>query len=504
MGLRISSTLKKVIFVLVALIFVGGAWFFRSQWLPPLMGVVDRLTKPNSTTAEGGDPAEEDHDDHDHDEHDHGSAEESVELSAQARKNIGLKVGTVEPRDFERTITVPAVVAEWPGRTHLHVATPMTGVVTHVLAHKGESVTPGRLLFEIRLTHEDLVRAQTEFLQTLGELDVENRELERLRGISEGVIARKTVLQREYQQDRLKALLQAQREALLLHGLTPEQVDSIAKERRLLRKLQVFAPASHDDPGEIRLTNQPIEQAAFHSVESADDHGEAQSHGEAHSDEDAPKSLLVLSLDVHKGQAVSAGDALCVLADFSQLYIEGQAFERDADALVKAANQEWKVTAMREVESGELESISGLKIVYLDNEIDLESRALRFYVALPNEIVRNMRGEDGTRFITWKYKVGQRLQLQVPVEVWKQKIVLPIGAVARDGAEYFVYRQNGKLFERRAVHVVYRDQFSVVVENDGAIYPGDRIAMSGAHQIHMEMKNKAMGGAVDPHAGHSH
>ena len=48
----------------------------------------------------------------------------------------------------------------------------MTGVIRHVHAVSGEAVKPGVLLFEIRLTHEDLVSAQTDFLQTLGELDV--------------------------------------------------------------------------------------------------------------------------------------------------------------------------------------------------------------------------------------------------------------------------------------------------------------------------------------------
>jgi multidrug efflux pump subunit AcrA (membrane-fusion protein) len=105
--------------------------------------------------------------------------------------------------------------------------------------------------------------------------------------------------------------------------------------------------------------------------------------------------------------------------------------------------------------------------------------------------------------VDWKYSPGQRLQLQVPVEEWPDRIVLPVDAVAADGAEFFVFLENGKQFDRVPVHVEYRDQYSVVIANDGTLSPGDAVATRGAHQMQMALKNKA-GGAPDPHAGHSH
>ena len=107
------------------------------------------------------------------------------------------------------------------------------------------------------------------------------------------------------------------------------------------------------------------------------------------------------------------------------------------------------------------------------------------------------------RFVSWRYRPGQRLQLRIPVEQWEQQIVLPIEAVAREGAEYFVFQQNGTHFDRLPVHVKYRDQFSAVIANDWQLFPGDVVAMRNAHQMQMALKNKA-GGGVDPHAGHNH
>ncbi|HBN79748.1 MAG TPA: secretion protein HlyD, partial [Planctomycetaceae bacterium] len=110
---------------------------------------------------------------------------------------------------------------------------------------------------------------------------------------------------------------------------------------------------------------------------------------------------------------------------------------------------------------------------------------------------------DGNRYIEWQFLPGQRLQLRVPTEELPDQIVLPVDAIAREGAESFLFQQNGNHFDRIPVHVKYRDQYSVVIANDGSIFPGDVVAMRGAHQMQMALKNKA-GGGVDPHAGHNH
>jgi multidrug efflux pump subunit AcrA (membrane-fusion protein) len=95
------------------------------------------------------------------------------------------------------------------------------------------------------------------------------------------------------------------------------------------------------------------------------------------------------------------------------------------------------------------------------------------------------------------------MQLEVPVEEYRERIVLPADAVAQDGVENYVFRANGDHFDREPVHVEYRDPQWVVVANDGTLFPGDRVAMSAAQQLQLALKNKS-GGGIDPHAGHSH
>ena len=155
----------------------------------------------------------------------------------------------------------------------------------------------------------------------------------------------------------------------------------------------------------------------------------------------------------------------------------------------------------------EAQPVRGLKIAYVANRVDESSRFLPFYVLLPNEVARDAQvsldGGAAGRFLTWKYKPGQRMRVQVPVESYEDAIVLPIDAVAEAGAERFVFVENGASFDRRPVRVAYRDSESVVIVDDGSVLPGEAVAVTGAHQLQMALKNAA-GGGIDPHAGHNH
>ncbi|MEX0612097.1 MAG: efflux RND transporter periplasmic adaptor subunit [Pirellulales bacterium] len=421
-------------------------------------------TEVNARTTSAEAPAQDDHQ-HAHDD-DHGE-QASIELSAAALKNIGYKPYTVTLGDYERAISMPGMVVERPGKSQIRVSAPLGGVVTRSYAIQGEAVTPDSPLFDIRLTHEELVSAQGVFLESSEALDVVNAEIKRLEALTEGVIAQRRVLELKYERQKLEAKLRAQRQGLLLHGLSENQVDQILETRRLLKSLTVNAPSHEDCP--TCHTDHP-----FH----------------------------VQSLEVQTGEQVSAGDALCVLADHCELYIEGTAFEVDVQHLRDAVQSETPFSADVRVSAQREHGVGGLKLLYLADQVDRQSRALHFYVQLPNEIVSDRRG-DSHRFVQWRFNPGQRVELSLPVERWSDRLVVPAEAVVSEGAESYVYRQSGDHFQRVPVHVEHRDKQSAVIANDGSVFPGEVIAGNGAFQIHLALKNKS-GGAVDPHAGHSH
>ena len=303
--------------------------------------------------------------------------------------------------------------------------------------------------------------------------------------------------------------MNAQREALRLHGLSERQIDDITKNHKLLRDLQIVAPG-RDSHGaeELKLSSTeatPVSFAIRQEPHLSDDSpaDENAGHDASHSPVDSKIPLILQEVLVHKGETVAAGATLGALADYSELYIEGRAFEQDQDVLSQSAQRNWKITAVFEGAANSVQRVENLDLVYSASEIDAEARSLSFFVRLPNEVAREVPSPNGQRFLDWKYRPGQRLQLLVPVEEWENQIVLPVEAIAREGAESFVFQQNGDHFDRVSVRVAYRDSAHVVVANDGSVFPGDVIALRGAHQMQMALKNKS-GGGVDPHAGHNH
>jgi len=398
----------------------------------------------------------------DHDEHG-----EAVELSEQALKNIGFEPYTVRLSTFVRRINMPGMIVERPGRSQIQVAAPMTGIVTKINVMEGTAVEPGTPLFELRLMHEELVTVQADFVRAAETLEVVRSELRRLQSTEEGVIAGRRILEQQYEERKLEAELRAGRQALLLHGLAPEQIDEILTQGKLFQVQSVLAPAHEHDRDDCRADH------LFH----------------------------VQSLPVKIGQLVEVGQVLCVLADHCELFVEGRAFEDDLAALRRSVENDWDVSAA--LAGGGGESIEGLKILYLADRVDESSRTFRFYLRLANRIEQERRTETGLRFLDWRYKTGQRLEVYVPVERWENRIVLPAQAVVREGAECYVYRQEGARFERVPVHVEYQDRRSAVIAADGSLTPGEAVAAAGAFQIHLALKNRS-GPSIDPHAGHNH
>jgi multidrug efflux pump subunit AcrA (membrane-fusion protein) len=185
------------------------------------------------------------------------------------------------------------------------------------------------------------------------------------------------------------------------------------------------------------------------------------------------------------------------------LSVEGEAFEQDSQFIFEAMEKKSPVSAILDSQSAAPVVVDGLQIQFVSSRVEPESRALHFYVSLPNKLVRDTGPDTSPRFIDWQYKPGQRMLLRIPVERWAERIVLPINAIAQDGVEMYVFRANGDHFDRQPVRVEYRDPLTAVIANDGSLFPGDEVALSGAQQLQLALKNKS-GGGVDPHAGHNH
>ena len=431
----------------------------QAQWLPHAHRFMDYIqNKPTEseetdepeTTAANANP-------------------DTLTLSPTAWKNIGLTTAMVVPADFEKVVSVPAMVVERPGRSQTEITAPMTGAVTRIYPLERQAVTPGTPLFTLRLTHEDVVTAQSEFLTQLQNLDVINQELARLSRIGDGVIPGKRIIEQEYKRDQATATLAALRQSLLLHGLTQAQLTNIEQTREVLKEFTVVAPP--------------------YSKEH--EHGELQ------------HQYHVQSIKVNRGENVLAGELMSVLADHCLLYVEGKAFEDDINRLIAASRQGTTIQVKPISRGRDADEAIDLVVQSVADQVDAQSRALSFYLLLPNQIVGPPDADVDANFATWKYRPGQRMEARIPTsKVFQNKIVLPPDAVVIEGPNAFVFEQNGDHFDRIDVHVLHRDKDVVVLENNGLLV-GSTIAMSGAYEMHLALKNQS-GGAIDPHAGHNH
>jgi multidrug efflux pump subunit AcrA (membrane-fusion protein) len=396
-----------------------------------------------------------------------------LELSAQARANLGLVSKPAAVGAYWKTIQIPGVIVDRPGRTDRGVTAPAVGVIVEVHAHPGDTVGPGQRLFTLRLSSEYLQSSQSELFKAMRETELLQEQYARLKDVAaSGAVPGARLIEVDQQLRRQTALIEAHRQDLLARGLTTDQVESAA-QGRFVSAIDVVAP----EPAADRDSAAEIEPIA-----AAGDGGHR------------PASYEVQELNVQLGEQVEAGQVLCHLADHNALFIEGHAFKQEASHIARAAQEGWFVR----VEFAEDDSTfwppfeQNLQIQHLSNAIDPATRTFDFFVSLANQSKSYER--HGETFVVWRFRPGQRVRIQVPVEKLENVIVLPSDAIVREGPEAYVFRQNGDLFDRRPVHVLYEDRLNVVLVNDGSVSPGFYIAQSAAASLNRVLKAQAASG----------
>ncbi|MDO4557558.1 MAG: efflux RND transporter periplasmic adaptor subunit, partial [Planctomycetia bacterium] len=292
----------------------------------------------------------------------------SIALSVTARRNLRLEYARIEAGNFEQTTPVPGMIVERPGRSMYVVSAPMTGLVERIYPIEGETVAPGSPLFDLRMTHEDLVVAQTSYLETILSLEVVEREVERLRKVAEaGAVAGRTLLEQQYQLEKLRGMMRAQRQQLLLHGLSDAQIDQISQSRSLISTLTIPTPAPRS----------PESTPATGSSETGSSAG-TETSAELEEITGTAEFWLVSRLQVSPGQHVQAGETLAQLSDASVLYVEGRTFEPDIPLLERMFRDRTLFSAVpeaRDPEEGEDQNlISGLTLASLADRVDPTSR----------------------------------------------------------------------------------------------------------------------------------
>ena len=450
-----TNYVKTVAGPLILLLLVGVGWQTRATWTGWLVPAKESKGDSKSDAPADG--------------------PERVKLSAQAEKNLRLIVKPTVPTVYQRKIFLPGTVVDKPGHSDRGIPAPIAGVVTNVYAIPGKTVRVGDELFRLRLVSESFQASQMELFKSTRELEIVQKERKRLESIPAGAIPPSKLLELEYQHDRLKVVVHAHRQDLLTRQLTAGQIANIEKGE-FVTEVVIRMPERFGKTN--AKAGDPVPAPP-------------------------PVEFEVQELKVNLGDHVQAGQMLAYLADHRFLYIEGRALKQEAKLLAQAAKEGWPVEAEFTEDDADApgDRLTNLSVEFLGNTMDAAGLTLPVYVPFANPHKVYVR--NNITYRTGNYRPGQKVLLKVTVAEMPDVFVLPLAAVVREGAEAYVFRQNGSSFYRRAVHVKLEDTEVAVIENDGSIVPGDYMAHNAAAALNRALKaSKAEGGGGHDHHHH--
>lgn len=456
--MHLTNVVKSIVGPLFIVVLVGIAWTTRETW------TVWLLPDKQASAAAATDA--------------HSDSHETVKISEQAQRNLRLVVKEAALTTYWKKIYLPGSVIDRPGRSDRGIPAPIAGVVTMIYAVPGKTVRAGDDLFRLRLVSESFQASQMELFKSVREVEIVQKERKRLESIPSIAVPTTRLLDLQYQEDRLNVLIKAHRQDLQTRQLTKDQIADIEKGEFVTQVV-------------IRM---PDRLGLNHA-----NSGEPVSPGNAKAIE-----YEMQELKVNLGDFVQTGQMLAYLADHRTLYIEGRALKHEAKLLAQAAREGWPVEAEFTDDEPDApgDRLDNLAIEFLGPTMDAAGLTLPVYIPFENPL-REYTIKDKT-YRTGQYRPGQKVLLKVAVAKMPDVIVLPIAAVAREGPEAYVFRQNGSAFHRKAVHILFEDFDSVVIANDGSVLPGVHyLAQNGAAALNRVLKaSQAEGGGGHDHHHH--
>lgn len=206
----------------------------------------------------------------------------------------------------------------------------------------------------------------------------------------------------------------------------------------------------------------------------------------------------VRDVAVRMGQRVDAGDTLVRLHDARVMWLRLEPVGEEIGHVARALVEETPVTATPLVaNSGP--ALEDLRLSRFATHAEEGERGGNAFAVVTNEPLC-APGEDSA--CSWALRVGLRYLVKVPVELLTDRFVLPAGAIASRGRGRVVFLQDGASFVAVPVHVEHEDHEVIVIADDGGLFEGDPVVMSGAFSLSLALQVESA--AADPHAGHNH
>ncbi len=471
----------------------------------------------------GHDDEHEGHDEH-KDEHDGHEDHEDGVVHLNESQLSGLKLTHVKARRGSLTNMVELTGAvAWNADRLVHVTPRVVGIVSSVKKTLGDRVEFGEVLCE--LDSREMGDAKMEYLADLSRFEVARADFKRAQTVYENTKKLLKILDPEPMPEQ--ALLQAhdlpvgnnknqlltsytrmkvnfrnykRNEELLASRIASEAEFLRAKgeyevsradylstreeisfdlDLRFLRAEKDYKVAETEMRNAERalhilgLTNEQTEEIAGQGAEVDSDISLAVLFG--------PISGVIVDRHLTRGELVNTDTRLYTIADLSDVWVMGRAYERD----IRFLRRGQKATVRIDAFPGQL--FEG-EVNYVASQLDPDTRTIQVRVVLPNQEERLRPGMFGTVVIQVGNGDGKPNQ---------SGVLVPTNAVQRikDGFAVFLAVKPGE-YKMVPVQVVRKTR--EFTEIAGTITVGDLVAVGDTFVLKSEAGKAEMGG------GHSH
>lgn len=469
--------------------------------------------------------------------HAHDAGEpEGVRLSAMARANLNLQVVEATTQRIEQIVKIPGVVKVQPDR--LAVVTPRFAArVEKVYVRAGDSVQQGAALIDLRSTEgeklqvellrtakslsileqsyaraqellsktvlTELEHLQQELIKTHGSLQMAAAAVERLQQLSDQVVPRKELLAAQTEHQHARSAYDAARRKLQTYGVTEAQMRTMlngGSAQPVLTNLGLTPQAATQKylvlgkPSELFTLEAEYRQKQA-EVESLKRQlqilGASPASITALLQRGVPEPLLTLTAPISgaistrqatPGAMVEAAEKLVEIIDTSVVWVEGEITEQLFPVVRAGQQARVRVAAYPDaVFTGTVHS--------LGRTVDPDKRTIHLWITVTNP--------DGRLLPEMFADVS--LVTQVTVEA----LVVPVQAILTEGAEQFVFVENGEVYVRQNIVLGLRDDRYVEVR-DG-LFPGDRVVVRGGYELNVaRTATQQQGAGGHGHDGHTH
>lgn len=354
------------------------------------------------------------------------AADVEIVLTPDAAARVGIKTAAVTASEAAASLTLPGTVMANAYR-EVKVTPIAGGIVRKVHVELGAAVRRGAPL--ATLFSAELAEAQTKYLSMAASYEADHKKLERTQRLVEiGAASRQELEEVTAVHESHATEVDAARQRLLLFGLGPERVAALKNADQVTADIVVPAPVDG----------------------------------------------VITARSANPGQVVATGQELFAVTDLSNVWVVGDLYEPDFQAVRVGAEAALTTPAYPGL------TLRG-RVSYIDPRVDPLARTAKVRVEVPNP--------EG------RLRLGMYMTMAFTTPTGERAVLVPRAAVQTVGERHVVFLavkgEEGK-FIQRTVRIGRAVGESLTVL--GGLEPGDTVVTEGSFFLRAEALRNAPSG----------